>query len=306
MNPSPIQAAVRSAGQTRVRRSSDWAPYILSLPALFAVIGVVIPFGTAVYYSMLQYNLAIPSLTHFIWFGNYVDLFTSSEFWHTVYISMIYVVATVGLETILGLIVAMALARRTLVNNILSVLLILPFMVAPVIAALMWKLMTNSNFGVLNYFLQWIGIYNFGWASDPNWAMFTAVLVDIWVFTPFFMVLLLAGLRGLPTEPFEAAELDGVPRSFVFFRITLPMLRPYIITAVVFHMFDSIQQFPIPFGLTRGGPGDALNLFQVRAYLEAFTYTSLGKSAAILFVLWVITYTLSFFAIKYRDRQTKA
>jgi len=84
------------------------------------------------------------------------------------------------------------------------------------------------------------------------------------------------------------------------------MLKPYIITAAVFHMFDSIQQFPIPYGLTRGGPGDALNLFQVDAYLNAFTYTNLGRSAAILIVLWVITYVLSFFAIKYRSRSASA
>lgn len=296
-------AAVRASTATRRRsRSSAMAPYLLSLPALLAVIGIVIPFGTSVWYSLEYYNLSFPMGRHFIWFNNYIQLFESAEFWHTVYVTIVYTVSTVGIELVLGLAIAMVLQKRSVLNDVISVLLILPLMVAPVIAALMWKLMTNSNFGVLNYFLQLIGIHDFGWATSPHTAMFTVVLIDVWIFTPFFSVLLLAGLRALPREPFEAAELDGVPASFVFFRITLPMLTPYMLTAALFHMFDSIQQFDIPYGMTQGGPGDALNVFQVRAYLEAFTYTNLGKSAAILMVLWVITYALSFVAINYRQK----
>jgi multiple sugar transport system permease protein len=124
------------------------------------------------------------------------------------------------------------------------------------------------------------------------------VLVDIWVYTPFMIVLLLAGLRALPRQPFEAAALDGVPASFVFFRITLPMLAPYIITAVLFRMLDAIQQFDIIYAMTQGGPGDTLMVFQVLAYLEAFTFTSIGRSAAMMMVLWLITNVLSTLFIK--------
>ena len=116
------------------------------------------------------------------------------------------------------------------------------------------------------------------------------MLVDVWVYTPFIMILLLAGLRSLPQQPFEAAALDGVPRRFVFFRITLPMLMPYIITATLFRLLDSIQQFDIIYAMTQGGPGDTLLVFQVRAYLEFYQYTNVGKSAALLIILWAITY----------------
>jgi multiple sugar transport system permease protein len=108
------------------------------------------------------------------------------------------------------------------------------------------------------------------------------VLVDVWVYTPFMMILLLAGLRSLPPQPFEAAALDGVPASFVFFRITLPMLAPYIITASLFRLLDSIQQFDIIYAMTQGGPGDRLMVFQVQAYLEFFQYTNVGRSAALV------------------------
>jgi multiple sugar transport system permease protein len=163
---------------------------------------------------------------------------------------------------------------------------------------LMWKLMTNPNFGVLSYLVSLIGISDFRWASSPSSALFTVVLVDVWVYTPFIMVLLLAGLRSLPQQPFEAAALDGVPRLFVFYRITLPMLSPYIITATLFRVLDAIQQFDIVYAMTQGGPGNTLLVFQVRAYLEFYQYTNVGKSAALLVVLWAITYLLSNIFIK--------
>ena len=157
----------------------------------------------------------------------------------------------------------------------------------------MWKLMTNPNFGILSYLVGLSGFDRFPLGVGPSTALFTVVLVDVWVYTPFIMILLLAGLRALPRQPFEAAELDGVPASFVFFRITLPMLLPYIITAALFRMLDSIQQFDIIYAMTQGGPGDTLMVFQVQAYLEFFTYTNVGRSAALLMVLWAITYFLS-------------
>jgi multiple sugar transport system permease protein len=123
--------------------------------------------------------------------------------------------------------------------------------------------------------------------------------VDVWVYTPFIIILLLAGLRALPTQPFEAADLDGVPRSFVFFRITLPMLMPYIITAALFRMLDAIQQFDIIYAMTQGGPGDRLMVFQVQAYLDFFQNTNVGRSAALLMILWAITFGLSNLFIKH-------
>ena len=268
-------------------------PYLLSLPALLVCIGILIPFFTAVIYSLQRYNLAFPSGRRFIWLGNFVRLFSNAGFWHTVYVSLAYTVLTVGIELLLGLGIALLLWRRSAITNLLSILLILPLMVAPAIAALMWKLMTNSNFGVLSYLISLIGLHDFRWGASPNTALFTVVLVDVWVYTPFIAILLLAGLRGLPRQPFEAAELDGVPGTFVFFRILLPMLLPYLLTASLFRMLDSIQQFDIIYAMTQGGPGDTLLVFQVQAYLQAFTFTDIGRSSAILMVLWAITYALT-------------
>ena len=274
-------------------------PYLLSLPALLVCIGILVPFGTAVWYSLQRYNLNLPMMRGFIWFDQYIQLFQSAAFWNTVWVSLLYAVITVTVELGLGLSIALLLRRSNWLNNMLSIALLMPLMVAPAIASLMWKLMTHPDFGILSYLLTLVGITDFRWASAPSSALFTVILVDVWVYTPFMMILLLAGLRSLPRQPFEAAELDGVPASFVFFRITLPMLMPYIITAALFRMLDSIQQFDIVYAMTQGGPGNATLLFQVQAYLDFFKNFNVGRSAALLMILWLIANVISVQFIKH-------
>ncbi|MBV9219218.1 MAG: sugar ABC transporter permease [Methylobacteriaceae bacterium] len=282
----------------RARLGRRALPYLLSLPALLSCVLILIPFAVAVGYSLMRYRLNLPMLRGFIWFDNYRQFLTDPAFWNTVGISLLYTALTVLLELLLGLGIALLLRRPTRLNNFISILLLLPLMTAPALAALMWKLMTNPNFGILSYLVGLAGLTDFRWASAPSTALLTVVLVDIWVYTPFIMILLLAGLRSLPRQPFEAAALDGVPASFVFFRITVPMLMPYIITASLFRMLDAIQQFDIIYAMTQGGPGDRLMVFQVQAYLERFQYTNVGRSAALLMVLWLITNILSNIFIK--------
>lgn len=291
-----VAQPTRHSGGFRVSRRV--LPYLLSLPALLVCIGILIPFFTAAWYSLQRYRLSQPWARQFNWGENYLNFFTDPGFWQTLQVSLTYAGVTVILELILGLAIALLLQKRTTLNNFISIMLLMPLMTAPALAALMWKLMTNPGFGVLSYLASLVGLDDFRWASSPSTALFTVVLVDIWVYTPFIMILLLAGLRSLPTQPFEAAALDGVPRSFVFFRITLPMLMPYILTATLFRLLDSIQQFDIIYAMTQGGPGNTLTVFQVEAYLNFFQSTNVGRSTALLMILWVITYVLSNIFIK--------
>jgi multiple sugar transport system permease protein len=273
-------------------------PYVLSLPALLVCVAILVPFVTAATYSLQRYRLNLPYLRGFVGADNYIDFLSDPDFWNTLQISLVYTALTVVIELLFGLVIALLLWRPTRLHNAISIVLLLPLMTAPAIAALMWKLMTNPGFGVLSYLVSLFGISDFKWASDPATALFTVVLVDVWVYTPFIMILLLAGLRSLPRQPFEAAALDGAPTGAVFIRITLPMLAPYITTASLFRMLDSIQQFDIIYAMTQGGPGDRLMVFQVQAYLEFFQYTNVGRSAALLMILWVITNILSNIFIK--------
>ena len=287
-----------SAPRRRTLVSRKALPYLLSLPALLVCIGILIPFFTAVYYSLQRYRLSQPWNRGMNWGENYLNFLTDPDFWNTLKISLVYAGLTVGLELLLGLGIALLLRRRSRLNNFISIMLLMPLMTAPALAALMWKLMTNPNFGILSYFAGLVGFDDMRWGASPDTALFTVVLVDIWVYTPFIMILLLAGLRSLPTQPFEAAALDGVPRIQQFWRITLPMLMPYILTASLFRLLDSIQQFDIIYAMTQGGPGDRLMVFQVEAYLNFFQSTNVGRSAALLMILWVVTYFLSTIFIK--------
>ena len=282
----------------RFRISRRYLPYILSLPALLTCIGILIPFFTAVVYSLQRYRLSQPWARQFNWGENYLNFMTDPSFWNTIQVSMVYVVLTVGIELLLGLGIALLLQKRTRFNSFVSIMLLMPLMTAPALAALMWKLMTNPGFGILSYFASSLGFTDMRWASDPATAMLTVVIVDVWVYTPFIMILLLAGLKSLPRQPFEAAELDGVPRPFVFWRITLPMLTPYLLTATLFRVIESIQQFDIIYAMTQGGPGDTLTVFQVEAYLNFFQSTNVARSSALLLILWAITYFLSNIFIK--------
>ena len=252
------------------------------------------PFGTAVWYSLQRYNMNLPMLRGFIWFEQYVQLFQSGAFWNTVRVSLLYAVlhrrrraaarprhrapaAPLDLAQQHALDRPAAAADGGAGDRV-------PDVEADDPSRISGSSATCSSL---------LGITDFRWASAPSSALFTVILVDVWVYTPFIMILLLAGLRSLPRQPFEAAELDGVPASFVFFRITLPMLMPYIITAALFRMLDSIQQFDIVYAMTQGGPGNATLLFQVQAYLDFFKNFNVGRSAAMLMVLWLIANLIS-------------
>lgn len=291
----------------RFRVSRRFLPYLLSLPALLTCIGILVPFFTAAAYSLQRYRLSQPYARKWNWGENYLAFFTDSSFWNTLKVSVTYAVLTVVIELLLGLGIALLLQKRSRVNNFVSIMLLMPLMTAPALAALMWKLMTNPGFGILSYFATLIGFTDLNWASDPATAMMTVVIVDVWVYTPFIMILLLAGLRSLPTQPFEAAALDGVPRWFVFWKITLPMLTPFLLTATLFRVIESAQQFDIIYAMTQGGPGDKLTVFQVEAYLNFFQSTNVGRSAALMMILWAIVYALSNIFIKnwlrLRERQ---
>ncbi|OED41714.1 ABC transporter permease [Chromatiales bacterium (ex Bugula neritina AB1)] len=293
--PTPIQP---DKPPRRFKIGRRVLPYLLSMPALLVCVGILVPFVTAALYSLQRYRLSQPWARKYNWGDNYLNFLSDPDFWNTLKVSMVYAGTTVTLELFLGLGIALLLQKRTRFNNFVSIMLLMPLMTAPVLAALMWKLMTNSGFGILSYLVSLVGIQDFRWGSSPETALLTVVLVDIWVYTPFIMILLLAGLRSLPSQPFEAAALDGVPRTFVFWKITLPMLMPYILTATLFRLLDSIQQFDIIYAMTQGGPGDTLMVFQVEAYLNFFQSTNIGRSAALMMILWAITFVLSNIFIK--------
>jgi multiple sugar transport system permease protein len=235
------------------------------------------------------------------WFKNWISFSTTADgkmeiggmfgtpaFYHAVFVTLVYAVCATGAELLLGMGIAFLLKKDSRYCRILKVTLMFPLMVAPILAVLIWQLMINGSVGIIEKALTTIGLGGFTWASSPKTAMFTVVLIDAWVNTPFMLLLILAGIQSLPKSPFEAAQVDGASAWFTFKTLTLPMLKPFIYIAVLFRLMASLQEFGIIYGLTKGGPGDALMNISVTSYITGFVYQNLGRALPYLLVLWVI------------------
>lgn len=279
-------------------------PYLIILPALLLLIGILYPFVLGVYYSFTAYNFKQPgSQYNFVGLRNYVRMFTDNDFWiPTTMVTFAYAILTTGVELLLGLVVAMLLNRDSRVAKILTPMLIFPMIIAPVIGTLIWKMMMQPSVGILNPIMNFVGLPSLEWAASPKTALISVALVDIWMFTPFAAMMILAGLRSFPNAPFEAARVDGASFWFTFRNLTLPMLLPFIIIIVVFRFMDSLKMFDIIFAMTEGGPGNTLMTYQLTAYRTSIQFQRMAAGLPYAILLYVIIYAVSMVLIKWWGR----
>jgi multiple sugar transport system permease protein len=286
---------VEGSWWSRWQRSSVLI-YLLSVPALLLTIGIIVPFLMSVYFSLTNMRLVSPTY-RFVGLKNYLDLFGSGEFWSILLVTVIYAVVAVALEIVLGIAIAWVLNHSFPGVGTLRVLLILPLMIPPVIGALQWKMMLNPSMGVYTYLLSLVGLQGFGGFTSAVTALPMVILVDIWLFTPFVALIVLAGLQAVPKEPIEAAKVDAAGEWFIFTRLTLPMLRPYIFLAGMFRLIDAFKMFDIIYATTKGGPGSATTTLTIQTYFEAFRWYGVGKAMAYMIILWLIVFILSQFMV---------
>lgn len=261
-------------------------PYVLSLPAVLLTIGILYPFALGAYYAFLNYAAAVRQPV-FIGLANLIDVLSSAAFWASVRVTFVYAVAATVVETVLGIAIALLLNRSSLIGRTFERVLILPLMIAPVIAGVIWRLMFNPQFGVLNHVLGLGSTYD--WLSEGR-ALWSAMLVDVWIYTPFVAILVLAGIRSLPKEPFEASAVDGASWFYMFRRLMLPMMWPYILVAVIFRFMDSLKVFDHVYVLTAGGPGDATRTLQIGAYQNSIITFNYSLGSTYMFLLWAIVF----------------
>jgi len=268
-------------------------PYLIIAPALLLTIGILYPFFTAIYYSLTNLSFRRPTV-RFVGLENWIFMFKDPAFWHAAWVTCKYAFVTTGSEMLLGLGIALLICKRdNWFSRTLKVILVFPLMIAPVIATIIWQLMTNTSVGILEKFLNYFGVYGFPWASSPQTALFTAALIDIWVYTPFVIVLIVAGINSLPKSPFESALIDGGSAWFTFKNLTLPMLKPFLYIALIFRLMASMQEYGIIFALTKGGPGDTLMNLSLTAYNKGFSFLKFGEAMPYILFLWVVIYIIS-------------
>ena len=261
-------------------------PYVLSIPAVLIIVGILYPFVLGAYYAFLNYAAVVPRPS-FVGLANFAEVLSDPVFWRSVRVTAVYAVTATAVETVLGVAIALLLNRSSLVGRIFERVLILPLMIAPVIAGVIWGLMFNPQFGVLNYVLG-LGS-TFDWLGEGT-ALWSVVLVDVWIYTPFVAILVLAGIRSLPKEPFEASAVDGASWFYMFRRLMLPMMWPYILVAVIFRFMDSLKIFDHVYVLTTGGPGDTTRTLQIGAYQNSITNLQYSQGSTYMFLLWVIVF----------------
>jgi len=275
-------------------------PYLLALPALAVLVAILYPFLTGTWWSFTSYRLNRGG-PEFNWGKNYVTLFTSGEGLHALWITLFYAVMVVVIECVLGIGIAMLLNYGRY-GNAFRLLIVLPLLLPPVIAALMWKVMLTEN-GVVNWLITALGGEKQLWLNGPDSALWSVILIDVWIFTPFVVLLAQAGLKSVPQELIEASAMDGAGPIRNFFSITLPMLTPVLVVIIAFRGIDSLKMFDIIYTTTKGGPVDATTNLHVLAYLDGIRNLNFGMAMAGLVVLWVLCNILANLLLKARRKE---
>jgi multiple sugar transport system permease protein len=263
--------------------------WLFVLPTLLLLLTFgIYPFLRSLYISFTEYSVVVHEPPVYIGLQNYIDLLTDEQMW--VYFSTTgrYALITVALEMVVGFGLALLLRESFKGSGFITTLMLVPMMLSPVIVGMFWKLMLNPGFGIWNY-LVGLGGQGPDWLGDPQLAFWAIVIVDVWMWSPFVMLLCLSGLRAIPDYLYEAAVIDRASSFYQFWRITVPQVAPILLIAMLFRAVEAIKAFDLAWVLTSGGPGDATELIAINLYRQAFLgQFRTGRSAALAYLIWMI------------------
>jgi multiple sugar transport system permease protein len=274
-------------------------PYLLTAPTVAVLFALSIyPLFYAIKTS-LQTNEGVWS------FGNFKRLFSDDFFFSAMAHTFVFASIALTLEFLIGLSLALLLDSRLRGKNVFRALLLAPMMLPPVVVGVVWRLMFNSDFGAINGTLKGFGLdtTNLIWLASPKLAFLSIVIVDVWQWTPFVFLILLAGLQAIPNEPYEAALIDGSSAWQTFKNITLPLLKPAILIVLLLRTMDLLRVFDSIFILTEGGPGNATETISLYIYRTAFRFGDFGYATAMSFVLLILTNFISATYIRFLQKQ---
>lgn len=275
--------------------------FILPTIILLVVINIF-PLFWSLILSFSNFTARMPSVwgknPRMIGTENYVRILTDPDMWKKFITTAKYVIMSVGGEMILGFGLALLLQAKFKGKGIISTLLVLPMTMSPVIVGLMWKLFMDPNWGMLNFLL---GVGKIDWAQDPNINLYSIVMVDIWMWTPFVMLLSMAGLSAVPKSLYEAAEVDRASWWFKFTRITLPMVYPLLLIALIFRVMEAFKIFDLPMGLVGRGAA-APPLLSMEVYNQTFLTWKTGYGSSIGYIMLIMIIAITSLFIKYLNK----
>lgn len=291
---APALREPATRGKKRAHHRRLW-PFLVP-SALVASFILLYPLGYAFYLSLFNYYLDTGAST-FVGLANYRELLGDTRFWGALTRTVGIVVAAVGLEFGVGLAVAYGLYRLTFGVRVLNLLMFLPHIITPVVAALFLKWIFAGRWGLLDSVFASFGVFAPDWLGNPSWARVTVVLADTWQFTPFMILVLFAGLNTVDPSQIEAAQIDGASGRQILFRIMLPSIAPIIAFVLTMRMMDAFRYFDTIFVLTGGGPGTATETLTMQTYALAFRLLQIGKASALGVVTLLIVLAFAFVII---------
>jgi multiple sugar transport system permease protein len=263
------------------RAGSAASAWLFLLPSACVLVAVLlIPLGYAIWLSLFDYDLG-SGTDLYIGLGNYRALLEEAQFWESLGRTVLIVAAAVTLEFSLGLLIAYGLYRLTFGVRVLNLLMFMPNVITPVVAALFLRWIFISRWGLLSGILISLGIFPPDFLGDPAWARAVVVLSDAWQFTPFMILVLYAGLNTVDQSQIEAAQIDGAGPWMQLFRIMLPSIRPLIVFVLAIRLMDAFRFFDQIYVLTAGGPGTATQTITLYTYALAFRLLQVGKASAL-------------------------
>jgi multiple sugar transport system permease protein len=299
-----MEAATARLGRGRKRREKSYGTEerrlarLLLTPAL-AVIALVAayPIGYAIWLSLTEYSVRVPGKWRFVGFDNYTEAFGSSEFWESVKNTFIFTGLSVTLELAIGLGMALAMHAAFKGRGVLRTVVLVPWAVLTVVSAITWRTLFEPDLGLAPVILDKIGIAgNVVWLGQQGYAMAVMVLADVWKTAPFMALLLLAGLQVIPDDVYDAAKVDGATTWQRFRSITIPLLMPAILVALIFRTLDALRIFDLPYVLTGGSNGTTT--LSLIAHQELTTNRLIGYGSALAVLTFVIVMAVSFLYIR--------
>ncbi|HUX29765.1 MAG TPA: sugar ABC transporter permease [Thiobacillus sp.] len=282
---------------TRQRVRSAW----LFLTPMLIVLALVAgwPLAKTIAYAFTDASLIDPASARFVGFDNFAYLLLDANWWTAVRNTVVFAAISVSLETVLGLVIALALNTQFRGRGGLRAAILIPWAIPTVVSAQMWSWMFNDVFGVINHVLLALGLIAqpVAWLASPDTALLSIILVDVWKTTPFMALLLLAGLQMLPKECFESARVDGVHPLKVFFRITLPLLKPTLMVAIIFRLLDALRMFDLVYVMS-GNSRDTMSMsVYARQQLIDFGDLGFGSAAATMIFAIIALFTVVYLTV---------
>ena len=273
--------------------------WVFSLPALiFMILMIAVPIVMTFIFSLNEWNLLMDNGMKFNFGKNYIDVLTSVEFWQSLGITFYYTILATVAEMLLGLAIALVLNRNFVGKNVVKTIVLLPYMMAPVAVGLMWMLFYEPSSGLMNFIFTSVGLPRSSFVSAKETVIPAIAAVETWQMTPMVVIVCLAGLSSLPTDPMEAARVDGATPLQSFFKVTLPLMTRTLFSIGLLRFIDVFKSFDLIYAMTKGGPANASRTLNLYAYETAFSYYRFGTSSTMLMLLFIIVMILSVVVMK--------